>query len=155
MSLKTLYHLGPGYARLRPAVQWMAGARPATAERQGHRSLRFLSEAASGAPEQAPSREDLAKQPHDQRHALKQKRQGYHYDWNQDMLRDVAGSEAVTVVITVDAGGKLLFAECCRSTTRFVGGEEQKVLQAAAERRVRIPERGACLFRGNMWHAGD
>ena len=71
------------------------------------------------------------------------------------MLRDVAGSEAVTVVITVDAGGKLLFAECCRSTTRFVGGEEQKVLQAAAERRVRIPERGACLFRGNMWHAGD
>ena len=61
----------------------------------------------------------------------------------------------MTVVITVDAGGKLLFAECCRSTTRFVGGEEQNVLQAATERRVRIPERGACLFRGNMWHAGD
>ena len=28
-------------------------------------------------------------------------------------------------------------------------------MKAAAERRVRIPERGACLFRGNMWHAGD
>ena len=95
---------------------------------------------------------DLKKKLHDE---LKQKRQGYHYDWNQDTLRDVAGSEAVTVVITVDAGGKLLFAECCRSTTRFVGGEQQQVLQAAAERRVRIPERGACLFRGNMWHAGD
>ena len=92
---------------------------------------------------------------HDKPHELKQKRQGYHYDWNQDTLRDVAGSEAATVVITVDAGGKLLFAECCRSTTRFVGGEEQKVLQAATERRVRIPERGACLFRGSMWHAGD
>ena len=97
------------------------------------------------APEQASGRADPEKQ----------KRQGYHYDWNQDTLRDVAGSEAVTVVITVDAGGKLLFAECCRSTTRFVGDEEQPVMKAAAERRVRIPERGACLFRGNMWHAGD
>ena len=28
-------------------------------------------------------------------------------------------------------------------------------MKAAAERRVRIPERGACVFRGNMWHAGD
>ena len=110
---------------------------------------------APAAPEQAPSREDLAKRLHNQLHVLKQKRQGYHYDWNQDTLRDVAGSEAVTVVITIDAGGTLLFAECCRSTTRFVGNEEQLVLKAAAERRVRIPERGACLFRGNMWHAGD
>ena len=28
-------------------------------------------------------------------------------------------------------------------------------MKAAAERRVRIPEGGACLFRGSMWHAGD
>ena len=108
----------------------------------------------SAAPAQSAA-PDLKKKLHDKHHELKQKRQAYHYDWNQETLRDVAGSEAVTVVITVDAGGKLLFAECCRSTTRFVGGEEQKVLQAATERRVRIPERGACLFRGNMWHAGD
>ena len=108
----------------------------------------------SAAPAQSAA-PDLKKKLHDKHHELKQKRQGYHYDWNQNTLRDVAGSEAVTVVITVDAGGKLLFAECCRSTTRFVGGEQQQVLQAVAERRVRIPEQGACLFRGNMWHAGD
>ena len=103
----------------------------------------------SAAPAQSAA-PDLKKKLHDKLHELKQKRQGYHYDWNQNTLRDVAGSEAVTVVITVDAGGKLLFAECCRSTTRFVGDEEQKVLKAAAERRVLIPERGACIFRGNM-----
>ena len=37
----------------------------------------------------------------------------------------------MTVVITIDAGGTLLFAECCRSTTRFVGDEEQLVEYAA------------------------
>ena len=90
-----------------------------------------MSSTRGSAPAQSAA-PDLKKKLHDKLHELKQKRQGYHYDWNQDTLRDVAGSEAVTVVITVDAGGKLLFAECCRSTTRFVGGEQQQVLQAAA-----------------------
>ena len=50
------------------------------------------------APEQASGRADPEKQ----------KRQGYHYDWNQNTLQEVAGSEGVTVVISIDAGGKLV-----------------------------------------------
>ena len=65
------------------------------------------------------------------------KRQAYHKDWNQKSLRDVAGSRALTVIISVDAGGKLLFAESASAGTRIVGGEELRVLKAATERRVR------------------
>ena len=106
-------------------------------------------------PSPQAERSDAKKPLRDEMHTLKQKRQGYHYDWNQDTLENVAGSEGVTVVISIDAGGKLLFADQTCSQTRFVGGQHLQVLKAAAERRVRIPEYGACLFRGIMWHAGD
>ena len=81
--------------------------------------------------------------------------QGYHYDWNQDTLKKVKGSLAVTVVATIDNGGSILFAAPSNAGTKESGEQLFKNLKAATERRVRIPEMGACVFRGNMWHAGD